>query len=46
MNPYVYCLHIAFIKGAVGFAPVCTGKKKDEEMKLQIPRPVVKEKKP
>ena len=46
MNPYVYHLHVASNKDAVGFAYVCTGKKKDEEMKLQIPGPVVKEKKP
>ena len=46
MNSYVYHLNVASDKDAVGFAYVCTGKKKDEEMKLQIPRLVVREKKP
>lgn len=47
MNSYVYHLHVASDKDAVGFAYVCSGKKKkDEEMKLQIPGLVVKEKKP
>lgn len=37
--------HIAYNKDAVSFAHVCTEKKeKDEEMKLQIPGPVVREK--
>lgn len=42
MNPVEF--HIAYNKNAVNFAHVCPGKKKkDEEMKLQIPGPVVKE---